>query len=43
MVEKNCPYCGKGKGLKITYNNELDGASPHMFCTDYIDTFFKNL
>ncbi len=41
MVEKNCPYCGKNKGLKITYNNKLDGTGQHIICTDCIDVFFK--
>ena len=42
MLENNCPYCGKNKGLKITYNNELDGTGLHISCTDCIDRFFKN-
>ncbi|MCJ7570564.1 MAG: hypothetical protein MUO82_01620 [Candidatus Thermoplasmatota archaeon] len=42
MLEKNCPYCDKNKGLQITYNNELDGTGLHILCIDCIDVFFKN-
>ena len=41
MYDK-CPFCGKNKGLKITYYNKMDGTGLHLICTDCLDMFLKN-